>query len=207
MNGKEILTKKRLLLHCCCAPCASYVIQLLSPQYDCSAYFYNPNIEPTEEHDKREAEFGKLTGRYSLLQYRNALHGKYDSENILFNSTVEPVKDEVKSGKRCYVCVELRLDATANHAKKGEYDVFATTLTVSPHKNADVINEIGRKLGERINIEYLESDFKKLDGYARCVELSKEYDMYRQDYCGCLRSKQLKEAISNNKACLQPTVY
>jgi len=192
MESKECLTKqcsaearKRLLLHCCCAPCASYVLELLVPQYECTVFFYNPNIEPKEEHDKRKTELEKLMARNTLLNEVVVYPFITEYENDRFRNTIISISDEEEGGVRCMLCFDLRLRRTAALVVDGEYDVFATTLTVSPHKKAHVINEIGIRLADEYNIEYLISDYKKRGGYNRSVELAKKYDLYRQDYCGC----------------------
>jgi len=172
-----------MLLHCCCAPCAAYVLEYLSPSYDISVLFYNPNIHPRMEFDKRAAELNKLL---ALAQYPNSVAGiECGYDRAEYELAAAPLSDEQEGGIRCGVCFELRLEKTADRAKTGGYDYFATTLSVSPHKNAGLINEIGANLAEKYGVRYLASDFKKRDGYKRSVELSKKYGLYRQSYCGC----------------------
>lgn len=173
----------RLLLHCCCAPCASHVLECLSPQYQITVLFFNPNIQPRDEYDKRAGELKRLL---SLASYPNPVDmmvAGYDTG--VFESAVRLFTDEPEGGKRCRECFSLRLGEAAAFAKSGGYDRFSTTLTVSPHKPAEVINEVGTGLGNSYGVEYLHSDFKKRDGYKRSVELSKRYGLYRQQYCGC----------------------
>ena len=174
---------QRLLLHCCCAPCASYVLEYLSPQYDITIFYYNPNIQPREEYDKRAAQFDILL---KLAKYENKvelLFGEYASSD--YEAAAAPFANEPEGGKRCSVCFALRLEEAAKRAKSGGFDCFTSTLSVSPHKNAELLNRIGNELAEEYAVEYLEADFKKRDGYKRSVELSKQYGLYRQMYCGC----------------------
>ena len=173
----------RLLLHCCCAPCASHVLESLSSAYRITALFFNPNIEPRDEYDRRADEIKKLL---SLAEYPSPvdlLIAEY--ETAPFRAVAEPYADEPEGGRRCAVCFYLRLGEAAIRAKAGGYDFFATTLTVSPHKPAQKINDIGAGFAERFDVKYLQSDFKKRDGYKRSVELSKKYGLYRQQYCCC----------------------
>jgi len=176
----------RLLLHCCCAPCASSVIEQLSPYFSIALLFYNPNIRPREEHDKRAADMGKLL---ASGQFINGIELIIRDGGVSdFDGIIRAFPDEAEGGERCKACFELRLAETALDAKTGGYDCFATTLSVSPHKNAALINSIGSRLADEQGIRFLQADFKKRDGYKRSVELSKLYGLYRQDYCGCRRS-------------------
>lgn len=173
----------RLLLHSCCGPCSSSVIERLRDYFDITVIYYNPNIEPKEEYEKRKSE---------QLRLLNELEIKFmdiDYLNNEYHDKVKGYENEPENGLRCPLCFELRLDKTASLAKENKFDFFGTTLTVSPHKNSKIINEIGLKLEDKYKIKYLVSDFKKEDGYKRSIELSKKYDLYRQDYCGCLYSK------------------
>lgn len=173
----------KLLLHSCCGPCSSSVIERLRDYFDITVIYYNPNIEPKEEYEKRKSE---------QLRLLNELGIKFmdiDYLNNEYHKKIKGYENEPENGLRCTLCFELRLDKTASKAKENNFDYFGTTLTVSPHKNSKIINEIGLKLEERYGVKFLLSDFKKEDGYKRSIELSKKYDLYRQDYCGCLYSK------------------
>ena len=173
----------RLLLHCCCAPCASHVLELLSPFYRITTLFYNPNIRPPEEYYKRAGELEKLLSMVSFPNHVDMLAVEYDP--MAFENAAAPFWDEPEGGGRCRACFEIRLGETAARAISGGYDYFATTLTVSPHKAAGLINDVGAGFAEKYGVGYLASDFKKRDGYKRSVELSKQYGLYRQAYCGC----------------------
>jgi len=194
--------KRRLLLHCCCAPCATYVIDSLHSEYDIDVLFYNPNIEPVEEYEKRKNELKKLINIYSLQSGSDDSKSLSDKDkkkiliqmlpceynNDIFADRVNLLRNEPESGERCRICFDIRLAETARRAKNSGYDIFATTLSASPHKNAVVLNDIGIKQSVDHNILYLEADFKKNNGYIRSVELSKKYGLYRQGYCGCIVS-------------------
>lgn len=176
-----------LLLHSCCAPCSSYVLEYIAKHFKITLFYYNPNISLKEEFDKRVNELHKLLELNGLKDDVNIIVPEYDNNE--FYSVVEGLEDEPERGKRCYKCYKLRLERTAKYAKDNEFDFFTTTLSISPHKNADWLNEIGEELARVYNIRFLNSDFKKKGGYQRSIELSKEYDLYRQDYCGCVFSK------------------
>ena len=186
LPDNKMINKPRILLHCCCAPCASYVLECLIPDYSVTLLFYNPNIEPQEEYIKRQNEAKKLLKKMSLESVVEQLECGYG--NAAFADAVLSLRDEPEGGKRCRICFKLRLEETARRAAAGEYDIFATTLSVSPHKNAKQLNEIGSEASGKYNIKYLSSDFKKNNGYLRSVELSKAFGLYRQEYCGCNRS-------------------
>ena len=170
--------KPRLLLHACCAPCASWPLELLSDRSEITVYYYNPNIMPLEEYEKRLGQFEKLR-RFPF----RFLAEPWDNETYL--AAVRGREGDPEGGGRCSLCFRLRLERTARKAKEEDYDFFATTLTVSPHKNAQVINAIGAELGQQWGVPWLYSDFKKREGYKRSIELCRELDIYRQDYCGC----------------------
>lgn len=173
-----------MLLHTCCAPCSTATIERLATDYNITVLYYNPNIYPKEEYLKRKAE----QIRYINILNQNGLNICYedcDWDDQKFYDAVKGLESEKEGGARCAVCFALRLDYTAQKAKEKGFDIFATSLTVSPHKNAAVINKIGEDLSKKYGIEYLVSDFKKKDGYKRSIELSKQNNIYRQNYCGC----------------------
>lgn len=178
--------KKRLLLHACCAPCSSAVLEKLCDYFDITIYYYNPNISPETEFNKRYDELEKLIEKMKL----NVKTVKAPYENNLFEKTIESFREMPEGGIRCFRCYELRMNQTACFAKENGYDYFTTTLSISPYKNADKLNEIGQKLANQYGISYLFADFKKKDGYKRSIELSSIYHLYRQNYCGCIYSKK-----------------
>ena len=173
----------RLLLHSCCAPCSSYVLEYLSRYFEITVFYYNPNIFPESEYTKRILEQQALIEKMKTIHPVSFLAGSYDKEK--FYDMAKGLEKAKEGGVRCYGCYELRLRETAYLAKMGGYDYFTTTLSISPLKNAEKLNEIGTRLGEEYGVSYLQSDFKKKNGYKRSIELSKEYGLYRQDYCGC----------------------
>ena len=185
INEKNITPT--LLLHSCCAPCSSYVIEYLSPYFNITILYYNPNISPIEEYEKRKQEQIKLIKELPTKNKVNILDCDYD--NDLYEKTIKGLEKEPERGSRCTKFFLLRLEKTAITAKKNNFDYFGTTLTVSPYKNSKLLNEIGLSLQEKYNIKYLYSDFKKNNGYKRSIELSKEYNLYRQNYCGCIYSR------------------
>jgi len=178
--------RPKLLLHSCCGPCSSYVISYLKDFFDITILYYNPNIEPREEYEKRLEEQIKLINKLDI-PYVKLLDIDYDNE--VYRNYVKGYENEVEGGSRCHLCYELRLKKTYDIAKENNFEYFGTTLTVSPYKNAKVLNEIGESL-ESDGLKWLYSDFKKKDGYKKSIELSEKYDLYRQDYCGCLFSKR-----------------
>lgn len=173
----------RLFLHSCCAPCSSYVLEYLSNYFEITVFYYNPNIYPESEYTKRIFEQQKLISDMRFKHPVSFVAGEYDRER--FHEIVRGLEHVKEGGERCLRCYELRLRKAAELARKCEYDYFTTTLTISPLKNADRLNEIGMRLAQEYGVEYLQSDFKKKNGYKRSIELSKEYGLYRQDYCGC----------------------
>lgn len=173
----------RLLLHSCCAPCSSYVLEYLSDYFEITVFYYNPNIFPENEYTKRILEQQMLIGEIETKHPVSFLAGNYDRDR--FFAMAKGLEHLREGGERCFQCYELRLDEAARIAQEGGFDYFTTTLSISPLKNADKLNEIGIKVGHKYNITYLQSDFKKKNGYKRSIELSKEYGLYRQDYCGC----------------------
>ncbi len=176
----------KLLLHACCAPCSSYVLEYLSAYFEITVFFYNPNIYPPQEYETRIAEERRLIGEMPFHNPVRLLEGTYDPER--FFEAVKGLENEPEGGARCRQCFRLRLGEAARQAKAGGYDYFTTSLTISPLKNADTLNAIGEQLGRDYGIAYLSSDFKKRDGYKRSIRLSEEYGLYRQNYCGCVFS-------------------
>ena len=173
----------RLLLHSCCAPCSSYVLEYLSEYFKITVFYYNPNIYPESEYTKRIAEQQKLIRDMKFRYPVSFLAGEYDKEK--FYEMAAGMEDLKEGGARCMKCYELRLSEAARQAVAGGFEYFTTTLSISPMKNAQKLNEIGLRVGEEYGVKYLVSDFKKKNGYKRSIELSKEYGLYRQDYCGC----------------------
>lgn len=183
--------RPRLLLHSCCAPCSSYVLEYLCKWFEITVYYYNPNIYPYDEYIKRKNEQIRLIKAFNLEGKQiNIADADYDSDTFIKIS--KGLESQPEGSTRCHKCYEFRLKKAAEFAKNHDYDFFATTLTVSPYKNAQIINEIGAKIEAQFNIKYLYSDFKKKSGYLRSIELSKQYDLYRQNYCGCIFSLSQK---------------
>lgn len=188
MEKIEENKKPKMLLHSCCGPCSSAVIFVLKNDYDITVLYYNPNIYPEEEYLKRKHEQIKLIESLNKEgENIKLLDVEYDPEN--YEKFVCGLEKEKEGGARCTKCFELRLRKTAKLAKENGFDIFATTLTVSPHKNAPLINSIGESISKEMGEPYLVSDFKKKDGYKRSIELSKKYELYRQNYCGCKYSR------------------
>lgn len=177
--------KPKLLLHACCAPCASYVLEYLSKYFEITILFYNPNIDTKKEFDYRYNELKRLVKEMNLEV--DIVEPNYNKQEFIKH--INGLENEKEGGKRCIKCFNLRLDKTAEIASLMDFDYFATTLTISPLKNADQINKIGFGLAKKYNTKYLPSDFKKKEGYKRSIELSNKYNLYRQDYCGCKFSK------------------
>ena len=172
-----------LLLHSCCAPCSSYVLEYLSQYFEITLFYYNPNIYPESEYTKRILEQQKLIQDMKFRHPVSFVAGKYEKER--FHAMAEGMENLKEGGARCMKCYELRLSEAARQAAAGGFDFFTTTLSISPMKNAQKLNEIGIRVGKEYGVEYLVSDFKKKNGYKRSIALSKEYGLYRQDYCGC----------------------
>ena len=176
----------RLLLHSCCAPCSSYVLEYLSEYFSITVFYYNPNIYPPEEFGKRVEEQERLIRELPAKHPVSFLEGPYEPER--FYEMAKGLEQIPEGGERCFRCYRLRLLETAQMARAGSFDYFTTTLSISPLKNAQKLNEIGARLAEEYGVPYLFSDFKKRNGYKRSTELSAEYGLYRQDYCGCVYS-------------------
>lgn len=217
--GTEQAVAPRLFLHSCCAPCSSYVLEYLRKYFRITVFYYNPNITEDEEYCKRVEEQKRLitaynaeltaenratgqnsvghmndmgvSGREWQAYHIEVIEGDYEPE--CFYGIVKGLEQCPEGGERCFACYELRLRETAKHANAGKYDYFTTTLSISPLKNAAKINEIGERLAKEYAVAWLPSDFKKKDGYKRSIELSREYDLYRQDYCGCVYSRRKQE--------------
>jgi predicted adenine nucleotide alpha hydrolase (AANH) superfamily ATPase len=182
---KNSTDKKKLLMHACCAPCSSSCIERLKYAFDITIYFYNPNMDSIEEYFRRAEEQRKLCEKMGV----DCVVVDYNPQE--FYNNVIGLENEREGGKRCEKCFLLRLSKTGEYAKEFGYDYFTTTLTVSPLKNAELLNKIGKAVSERVGVEFLPSDFKKRNGYLRSIELSKEFSLYRQNYCGCEFSKNL----------------
>ena len=176
-----------LLLQACCAPCSSYVLEYLCEFFDITLFFYNPNISPEKEYFFRAAELKRLVKEMPIENKPEIVICDYD--NTSFFKMAKGMEDLPEGSQRCFLCYELRLEAAAKYAKEKKFDYFCTTLSISPHKNAEKLNEIGEKMAKKYEKSYLFSDFKKKNGYKRSIELSKKYDLYRQNYCGCVFSK------------------
>lgn len=187
---KNISTKNKLLLHACCAPCSSAVLERISKYFDITILYYNPNITEPEEYEKRLNEIENFVKKLNIKNIK-VLRGRYNPKEF-FDISVG-LEKEKERGKRCYKCYELRLKETAKVAEELNFDYFTTALSISPYKNSKWLNEIGENLNKEFKPTYLYADFKKKNGYKRSIELSQEYGLYRQDYCGCIYSKKERE--------------
>lgn len=185
-----------LLLHVCCAPCSSAVLERLSKYFKITIYYYNPNISPYEEYEKRICELKRFIEEIDINHEISIVEGEYEPEK--FEELALGFEQEKEGGVRCSKCYYLRLSKTALAAQQGHFDYFTTTLSISPYKNSDKLNEIGKALEKKYGVAYLYSDFKKKDGYKRSIVLSKEYHLYRQDYCGCIYSREVRENEKTN---------
>ena len=183
--------RPRLLLHVCCAPCSTACLEKLTEAFQVTCFYYNPNIEPEAEFEHRFAELVRLTNEMPMRESPEVIKGDYDHERFI--DLAKGLESLPEGGERCFRCYRLRLEQTAKAAREGGYDYFTTTLSVSPYKNADKLNTIGASLTEAYGVPYLFSDFKKHDGYLRSIRLSAQYNLYRQDYCGCVYSKAQAE--------------
>ena len=183
-----------LLIHSCCGPCSSYVLEYLSKYFLITILYYNPNIYPEREFEKRFNEQERLISEMKFINPVKLIKGDYSYE--VYTNYISGLEHEKEGGSRCYKCYELRMKEAALYAFNNDYDYFTTTLSISPYKNAKWINEIGEKLGTEYNIKYLYADFKKREGYKRSLELSKIYNLYRQHYCGCSFSMRDDESES-----------
>ena len=194
---EETGKKPTLLLHSCCAPCSSYVMEHLTRYFSIFILYYNPNIEPESEYEKRRAELQRLIASMPLQNEVTLLPCEYD--NQAFREISKGLEDVPEGGERCLACFRLRLQRAAEEAKKRGFDYFTTSLSISPLKNAEALNRIGEEIGKELGVAHLPSDFKKKEGYKRSLELSREYDLYRQDYCGCVFSKAQRVAAQRNR--------
>ena len=181
----------RLLLHACCAPCSSAVLEYLSQYFAITLLYYNPNIAPLEEYQKREAELRRLVSQMKFTHPVELLPCQYDGQ--AFVQAARGLEGEPEGGKRCEAWFRVRLRYAAQEAARLRFDYYTTTLSISPMKNAPLLNQLGEEIGREFGVAHLPSDFKKKDGYKRSVQLSKEYDLYRQDYCGCAFSKAQRQ--------------
>ena len=195
-KNQELEIIPTLLLHTCCAPCSSAVIERLSKYFRITVFYYNPNIEPLEEYLKRKEEQKRFLSEVTTPYPISFLDCDYEHEEFIQLS--KGLENEKEGGPRCLKCYRLRLLKTALKAQELHFDYFGTSLTVSPYKNAQVLNQIGEELQKKFNVKYLYSDFKKRNGYKRSIELSKDYHLYRQDYCGCSFSKAQREQEKKN---------
>jgi len=188
--------KPKLLLHSCCAPCSSAILEFLQEYFEITIYFFNPNITFQKEYLKRleeQKEYHKKRG-YQI----NVIEGRYNPD-IDFFQNIKGLENEKEGGKRCHQCYRIRLEETVKKAKEDGYEYFTTVLSISPMKNAQWINEIGEELEKKYEVKFLNGDFKKKGRYLRSIEVSKEYELYRQDYCGCIFSKLEREKIEKEK--------
>ena len=181
----------RLLLHSCCAPCSSYVLEYLSNYFEITLLYYNPNIYPEEEFSKRLSEQKQLLKQMSFKKPVTVIDEGYNPQE--FYDAVRGLENEKEGGARCRKCFYLRLMKSGEIARRGGFDYFTTTLSISPLKSAEALNQIGREVSEKIGVPYLYSDFKKKEGYKRSIELSAQYGLYRQNYCGCIFSQNKEE--------------
>lgn len=187
----------RLFLHSCCAPCSSYVLEYLSEYFKITVFYYNPNIYPPLEFEERAQEQKRFIEQFPAGHPISYVEGNYDTRK--FYEMAKGLEHIPEGGERCFRCYELRMREAAILAKEGEYDFFTTTLSISPLKNAQKLNEIGEALQAELGIRHLPSDFKKKGGYQRSTELSRDYGLYRQNYCGCVFSKNEREKVEESK--------
>ena len=190
---KNLTTVPRLLLHACCAPCSSYCIEYLSKYFEITIYYYNPNIDKEDEYNYRLSELERFIKEFKTKYPVHLINAGYHKED--FEKIAKGLENEPERGARCLKCYRLRLEKSYQYAKDNNFDYITTTLTLSPHKPSNIINEIGRELESIYQVPYLYSDFKKREGYKRSIVLSHEYNLYRQDYCGCEYSKKTRSVL------------
>ena len=196
--------KEKLLLHACCAPCSSAVLERISKYFDITILYYNPNITEEKEYNKRLEEIKTFVKKLNLDNV-TVLPGRYNPEEFFDIAT--GLEEEKERGKRCFKCYKLRLEETARQAEKLGFTYFTTTLSISPYKNSKWLNEIGEELNKIYNSTYLYADFKKKNGYKRSIELSKKFNLYRQDYCGCIYSKKEREQKNDESLERKVNIY
>lgn len=194
-NKKEGITPS-LLLHACCAPCSSYCLEYLAEYFKITVFYYNPNIYPESEYAHRVAEEKRLIASLPVKNKIDFIEGRFDPSEFYY--AVKGLETAKEGGERCFTCYELRLRETARLAKEQGFDYFTTTLTISPLKNAAKLNEIGEALADEYGVLHLPSDFKKKEGYKRSIELSRQYSLYRQNYCGCVFSRREREETAKD---------
>lgn len=187
-DSEALGIRPKLLLHACCAPCSSHCMEYLNQYFDICIYFYNPNIDNPKEYNLRVEEEKRLIAEMNLSYKVDFMEGAYEPKR--FHELVKGHEEDEEGGERCHICYEMRLLDAADVAKRNNFDYFATSLSISPMKDSQVLCEIGEKVGAKVGIKYLPSDFKKKNGYKRSVELSGEHNLYRQNYCGCSFSKR-----------------
>lgn len=187
------MEKQKMLLHSCCGPCSTVVIERLKDLYDLTVFYFNPNIQPQEEYEKRKQNQQKVCKAFGVP----FVDHDYCPEKWL--RFVAGLENQPEGGARCEKCFFFRLERTAQYAKAHGYDIFCTTLSVSPHKNTAVINAVGQQISSEVGIPFLAESFKKKDGYLRSIALAKQLDLYRQNYCGCLFARQMQENFKNRK--------
>ncbi|MBP2026020.1 epoxyqueuosine reductase QueH [Peptoniphilus stercorisuis] len=197
IKNLEKKKEKSLLLHSCCGPCSSGCIERLNEFFNITVFYYNPNLDIEEEFDRRAIEQKRLIKEMNLSDEINVIVPKYNSKE--YYDAINGYEMTKEGGARCTKCFELRLREAAKMASEGGFDYFTTTLSISPYKNSTLLNTLGEKIAEEYSVNYLFSDFKKKNGYKRSIELSKEYNMYRQDYCGCVFSKEEAEERRRDK--------
>ncbi|MBQ9252678.1 MAG: epoxyqueuosine reductase QueH [Clostridia bacterium] len=190
-RSQKNMQKSKLLLHCCCAPCSSATLERVQEEFDVDIYYYNPNIEPEEEFLRRAGEEERFVREFRPDGGVQVIVAEYEHE--AFEEIARGREEMPERSERCYLCYEMRMRKTAEYAKQHGYDCFTTSLSISPYKSSRWINEIGERLAETYGIAFLHSDFKKQNGYKRSIELSAEYQLYRQDWCGCVYSFQERE--------------
>jgi len=196
LKMEEPYKPPKLLIHSCCAPCSSYVLEYLSEYFSITIFYYNPNIYPADEYEKRVKEQERLISLMPLKNPVTFVEGDYEPQK--YYETVKGHEKDPEGGERCFICYRMRLEEAARIASEGGFDYFTTTLSISPYKNAEKLNEIGQEVARLYGVSFLPSDFKKRGGYQRSIELSREYGLYRQNYCGCIFSRRTDEVEKNS---------